>query len=107
MASGCPVINTSIPGSGVPWVSQDNVSGWTVPPQDSMAIAEGSNRMLNDDMTHQRIVAGARERAKSLFAIETMVQLTNTVYESALSLSRSRAAATNQEYQFSATTTAR
>jgi len=34
MASGCPVINTSIAGSGVPWVSPHEVSGLTVPVDD-------------------------------------------------------------------------
>jgi len=60
--------------------------------------------MLNDETIHQRLMAGARERAKSLFAIETMVQLTNNVYESALSLSHSQEAATNHESKLSAAT---
>ncbi len=34
MASGCPVINTAIPHSGVAWVSPHGVSGLTVPVDD-------------------------------------------------------------------------
>ena len=47
MASGCPVINTAIPHSGVAWVSRARpIEGLTVPMDDPSALAAAANRML-------------------------------------------------------------
>src|SRR4029077_7698826 len=38
MASGCPVVNTQIPHSGVAWVSPHEETGLTVPVNDPRAL---------------------------------------------------------------------
>src|SRR5262249_54805634 len=48
MASGCPVINTAVPCSGVAWVSRHGESGLTVPVNDPAALAAAANRLLAD-----------------------------------------------------------
>ncbi len=73
MASGCPVINCDIPGSGVPWVSLDGVSGVTVPVDDSKAFAAAANRLLDGDV-RQRLSDGARNRAQTTFESSRMVK---------------------------------
>ncbi len=67
MASGCPVINTAIPGSGVSWVSQDGVSGLTVPVHDSFRLAEAAKRLASDAEMRQKFSDQARKRAAELF----------------------------------------
>ena len=47
MASGCPVINTAIPHSGVPWVSPHEETGLTVPVDDPVALADAADRLLD------------------------------------------------------------
>ena len=44
MASDCPVINTEIPHSGVPWVSQNEDTGLTVPINNPEALAAAASR---------------------------------------------------------------
>ena len=65
MASGCPVINTAIPGSGVAWVSRNEREGLTVPVSDSAALAAAANRLLAEPGLRERLVAAGRERASA------------------------------------------
>jgi len=67
MASGCPVINTAIPGSGVPWVSLHGVSGFTVPMQDPLALAEAARRLSENAAIRAGLAEGAKARAISEF----------------------------------------
>lgn len=68
MASGCPVINTNIAGSGVSWVSRDGESGLTVEVEDPTALAAAATRLAGDPALRRRLAAGARERATGEFA---------------------------------------
>ena len=67
MASGCPVINTAIPHSGVPWVSRHEESGLTVPVDDPAAFAAAARRLLEEPGLRDRLAAGARARAIAEF----------------------------------------
>jgi len=67
MASGCPVINTAIPGSGVPWVSLHGVSGLTVPMQDPLALAEAARCISENAAIRAGLAEGAKARAISEF----------------------------------------
>jgi rhamnosyl/mannosyltransferase len=73
MASGCPVINTDIPGSGVSWVSQDMVSGLTVKVGDAEQMASAATKIGDDESLRQKLADGALERAKKYFDAKTMV----------------------------------
>ncbi len=72
MAAGLPVINTSIPGSDVSWVSQHDLSGLTVPPGDSSALSAAMKRLAEDQLLFERLALGARKRASSEFSEEMM-----------------------------------
>jgi len=87
MASGCPVINTRIPGSGVAEVSLDNVSGITVAPASANELAAAANRLDTQPELLARLSKGAAQRASEHFSIQQMVEQTNDVYRSVLGLS--------------------
>ena len=61
MASGCPVINTAIPHSGVPWVSPHEETGLTVPVDDPAALAAAANRLLTEPGLRDRLGAAGRD----------------------------------------------
>ena len=84
MASGCPIINTNIQGSGVPWVSRDGVSGYTVPIQDPVALADAARRLIENPSVRESLARGAIQRAEEEFAIRKMTYQTMGVYESVL-----------------------
>ncbi|MFO0907016.1 MAG: glycosyltransferase [Isosphaeraceae bacterium] len=84
MASGCPVINTDIPHSGVSWVSRHEESGLTVPLNDPDALAAAANRLLNEPELRARLVAGGLRRASSEFDHRVMAERSVEVYRSVL-----------------------
>lgn len=83
MAAGKPVINTSL-DSGVPFVSQDGVTGLTVPPRDPHALASAINRLLDNRDVRERLGAAARRRAAEEFSVETMTARITSLYQSIL-----------------------
>ncbi len=84
MASGCPVINTAIPHSGVPWVSRHEETGLTVPVNDPAAFAAAARRLIGEPGLRDRLAAGARARAFAEFQRESMGRRSLTLYSAAL-----------------------
>jgi rhamnosyl/mannosyltransferase len=84
MASGCPVINTSIAGSGVPWVSRHDESGLTIPVNDPMALADAARSLLENESLHRQLSEGARHRAADDFDHMTMARRSVQIYHRAL-----------------------
>ena len=80
MASGCPVINTSIADSGVAWVSPHEQTGLTIPVNDARALSAAANRLLADPGLRARLSANAVIRAKSEFDHLQMAERSLNVY---------------------------
>ena len=76
-----PVISTDIPGSGVPWVNQNDVSGLTVPPRNGQALAAAIQEICNDDEHYQCFATQARKRYEQLFRMENMVSACEALYK--------------------------
>lgn len=84
MASGCPVINTRIPHSGVPWVCPDGETGLTVPVDDPAALAEAAARLLSEPGLRDRLAAAGRRRAAEEFDHRVMAERSLAVYRRVL-----------------------
>src|SRR5205823_10541611 len=84
MASGCPVINTAIPSSGVAWVSRHEETGLTVPMNDPVALARAANRLAGEPGLRERLSAAARRRACRQFDPGQMAQRSLKIYRSIL-----------------------
>jgi len=85
MASGCPVINTAIPGSGVSWVSRNNETGLTLPVNDPKALAQAALRLLNEPGLRARFSAAARDRVGQEFDHLVMARRSLDFYHQVLS----------------------
>lgn len=66
MAFGKPIVSTSIPRSGVPYVNRHGVSGLLVEPGDAGQLAAALTAILRDEALRQQLSSGAAE----LFARE-------------------------------------
>lgn len=76
-----PIVSTDIPGSGVPWVNQHGVSGLTVPPRDSQALAVALQEVCNDATRYQHYAMQARQRYEQLFRMDTMISACHALYQ--------------------------
>ncbi|WP_406701330.1 glycosyltransferase (plasmid) [Singulisphaera sp. Ch08] len=85
MASGCPVINTQIPHSGVAWVSLHEETGLTVPVDDPVALAAAANRLLTEPGLRDRFAAAAKRRAVREFDHRIMAERSLAIYRHVLS----------------------
>ncbi|QOV90647.1 glycosyltransferase [Humisphaera borealis] len=81
MASGCPVINTAIPDSGVPWVSENEATGLTVPVDNPQAFAAAARRLLENPGLHGRLTSTGRARAIEKFGDAAMAERTIELYD--------------------------
>ena len=80
MAMGKPIVTTDIPGSGVPWVNQNEVTGLNVPVSDGRAMAAALTRILQDDALAARFGAAGKERFLTQLTAESMVSRTLSLY---------------------------
>jgi rhamnosyl/mannosyltransferase len=98
MASGVPVINTSI-DSGAAEVSLHGVTGLTVPPKDAPALAAAIRELLeNDEMRRSFGAAGVR-RVWENFTLDVMAEHTMDIYLDALRGPRSASTHSQLELQ--------
>lgn len=83
MAAGLPVINTNLE-SGVPEVSVDGLTGFTVPPSDPVALARAMNLLLDNEELRLKMGEAGRIRAQREFAPRLMIERTMRLYEEIL-----------------------
>jgi rhamnosyl/mannosyltransferase len=84
MAAGCPVLNTAIAGSGVPWVCRHEQEGLTVSVNDPESLTTAANRLQSEPGLRARLAAAGRKRAASEFDCRMMVKRSLTIYENVL-----------------------
>jgi rhamnosyl/mannosyltransferase len=84
MASGCPVINTSIPDSGVAWVSRHGETGFTVSVNDPAALAAAANQLVENPGLRKKLGHNGRLRAQSEFDHFLMARRSLDIYQEAL-----------------------
>ena len=80
MASGCPVVNTAIPDSGVSWVCRDGLEGLTVPVNDPAALAAAANHLLAAPNLRTQLGENGRQRAAAEFDWMTMARRSLDLY---------------------------
>lgn len=83
MASGTPVVNTSI-SSGVPFVSLDGETGFTVPPRDTPELASAINRLLTNPDLRKRYGAAGAQRVQEQFTAQRMAGNIMNLYREVL-----------------------
>lgn len=79
MASGLPVVNTAL-ASGVPFVSRDGETGFTVAPADDEALAQAVRRLLDDSALRRRFGAAGQARAQREFSKEVLAERLLAIY---------------------------
>lgn len=74
MLHGVPVVNTALP-TGVPTVSMDGETGFTVPPKDASSLSSAISRILEDRSLRSTFAANALKRAQMYSPVTVLEQL--------------------------------
>ena len=80
MRASRPVVSTRIQGSGVNWVNQDGVTGFTVERYDPAALAEALNRLAVAPELMRRFGDNARVRYEEMFTAQGMAERVRQLY---------------------------
>jgi rhamnosyl/mannosyltransferase len=80
MSCAKPIVNTAL-ASGVPWVARDNQEALTVPPEDSFALADALNHLLNDPDYAETLGHAGLLRAREQFSKQQFLKATKELYE--------------------------
>jgi rhamnosyl/mannosyltransferase len=81
MAARLPIVATDIAASGVPWVNVHGETGWNVPVEDPIALADAINGLLDDPARAKALGENGRRRLETHFTADRMVERTLEVYE--------------------------
>jgi len=79
MAAGKPVISTDL-GTGAGWVNQHGETGLVVPPGDVQALHDAIQQLASDQERCASLGRAGRERARTVFAVDGMIESTLAVY---------------------------
>jgi glycosyltransferase involved in cell wall biosynthesis len=79
MACGKPVVSTNL-NTGVTFVNQHGVTGLTVEPRDSRALADAIRTLLGNSNLRLSLGRNAQERAMREFTLEKMIDRTVKLY---------------------------
>ena len=79
MAAGKPVVATSM--GAVPEIIQHGVSGWLVPTEDPLSLAEAIARLMGDRSAARRIGIQAQTRVREIFSLDRMTAEVESVYQ--------------------------
>ena len=88
MLCGKPAVVCEL-GNGVNYLKRPLVTGLTVPPRDSRALAFALSELLSDDVARQRLGEQASAWVRTEFSMEAMRQGTVNVYDEVLGRSSS------------------
>lgn len=81
MYCGTPAVTFTVPGSGVNWVSLDNITGLEVPNGNSTEYAAAIDRLLKDDGLCLQLSKNGMKRVQQNFTIPIMTNLMHNFYE--------------------------
>jgi glycosyltransferase involved in cell wall biosynthesis len=92
MASGLPIVNTSL-ATTVPLVARHDCEALTVAPGDAQALAQALNRILDEPALAQRLGTAGLDRALNEFDQKVFRTRMMTIYKDALRIRRAAMAA--------------
>ncbi len=83
-AAGVPIVATR--AGGIPEAVENGVNGLLVPPDDPRALASAVSALLGDTLRARALGEAGRERVRSLFSVERMVEGNLSVYRGVLGM---------------------
>jgi rhamnosyl/mannosyltransferase len=80
MRAGRPLVSSRLHGSGIDWVNQDGLTGFTVEPGKPEVLAQALNRLLGDAALARTLGANGRRRYEELLTARKMAEQVREMY---------------------------
>ncbi|WP_159634916.1 glycosyltransferase [Sphingobacterium composti Ten et al. 2007 non Yoo et al. 2007] len=84
MSCGTPIITADIPGSGVSWVNQNEISGLICERKNAKDLAKSINLIEQNEILYKKLCEGAKNRFENNFHRDVMIDKTISLYSKLL-----------------------
>ena len=86
MMNKIPLVVHDIPGSGVNWVNENNITGYNIDINQKDIFIKKVNEIILSDTLHEKLSSASKERYRKYFTADSFITSIEQIYEEVINL---------------------